>query len=128
MPKNNHNKFTCPRCGSNKLAYHEYVKCITPVLLQENGHMEYMPSQIDEDDYMPVENTFICMSCEQHVEYCGHRLETEKDLLDYLELDPEIRNKQQQEYQEQLDAMIDAQDQQDNTAGELLDSDIYGSI
>ncbi len=91
-------RFECQICGGDELGYQKYVKCITPVSLQDNGHMEYAPSLFDEDDYIFGDNTFICMSCKAYIVHCGYLMESEKDLLDYLGLDPDVRMKQQQEH------------------------------
>ncbi|MFC1678035.1 hypothetical protein ACFL3G_13375 [Planctomycetota bacterium] len=104
-------KFECRECGSNELGYHKYVKCITPVKLQQSGHMEYRLSRFFEDDYLYTDNGFICLGCELDVEHCGLRMETEKELLDYLSMDPGIREQQQQEYNEYIEAQALAQEQ-----------------
>ena len=101
-------EFVCSNCGSNKLGYKKYVKCITPVSLQENGQFEYSQSNIDEDDYIWADNGFICLDCESFVEHCGCRFETEKEFCDYLTMDPELREKQQNDYDEQLNAQAEA--------------------
>jgi len=100
-------RFECQICGGHELGYQKYAKCITPVSLQEDGHIEYASSLFDEDDYIFADNTFICMNCKAYIVHCGYRMISEKDLLDYLELDPDVRDKQQQEHQEQLDIMDD---------------------
>jgi len=46
------------------------------------------------------------MNCKGTVEHCGYRFETEKDLLDYLTMDPVVRDKEQQEYEKNLAAMM----------------------
>ena len=104
-------EFVCSKCGSNKLAYHKYVKCITPVKLQENNYLEYLPSKIDEDDSLATCNGFGCLNCGEFVEHCGFHMETERDLLDYFKMDPIFRDKQQQEYEEILCVQIEAQEQ-----------------
>lgn len=105
--------FKCSKCGSNKLAHQKYVKCITPAKLQENGHIEYGLSIYDEDDYLAVSAGFCCADCAHMIEYCGCHFETEKDLLDYLTTDPDLREHEQQEYEEQLEVQIEAQDEQE---------------
>ena len=103
--------FNCRECGSNKLAYHKYAKCITPAKLQEYNNIEYGLSRIDEDDYICCDNCFICLNCEGFVEHRGFRMETEKDLLDYLTMDPAIRKQEQKEYEEHLIAQAHEQEQ-----------------
>lgn len=109
-------KFTCSECGSDQLAYQKYVKCSTPVVLHENGNIEYGQSKFDEDDYLCADNHFICMDCGASVEHCGWRFETEKQLIDYLTMDPDVRNKEETEYSEHIDAQINAQEQADMEA------------
>lgn len=106
-------RFTCQKCGADKLSYQKYAKCKTPVLLQENGHIEYGQSVIDEDDYLATLNGFSCSACETLIEHCGVRVETEKELLDYLSMEPFDRQHQQQEYDEILGAQISAQEQKE---------------
>ena len=83
-------QFTCPKCGADKLSYQKYVKCVTPVSLQENGHIEYGQSIIDEDDCLAALNGFACRKCGVMIEHCGVRLQTEKELLDYLRMEPYV--------------------------------------
>ncbi len=74
MSKKSKLKFECQECGSNQLAYQNYVKCITPVELKEDGFMEYGLSQFDESDFMCSDNDFICLDCKSDIEHCGFRL------------------------------------------------------
>ena len=106
-------QFTCQKCGAHDLSYQKYAKCITPVSLQKNGHIEYGQSIIDEDDYLATLNGFACKSCGSLVEHCGVRMESERQLVDYLTMDPSDRQQQQQEYEELVDAQICAQEQKD---------------
>ena len=110
MERENH-EFECCKCESNELAYQKYVKCITPVSVQENSHIEYGLSIYDEDDYLAVSNGFCCADCGHLIEHCGIRMETEKALLDYLTMYPNLRDRQQSNYDEQLEAQIVAQEQ-----------------
>ena len=99
MSKNENVKFTCRECGAHELGYQKYAKCISPVFLQENGNMEYGSSAIDEDDYLATLNGFACRSCGSLIKHCGCTMGTEKQLLDYFAMDPQIREQQQQEYE-----------------------------
>ena len=105
-------KFECRECGSKELGYQKYAKCITQVSLLDNN-IEYGQSIFDEDDYLISQNNFLCMDCGSDVELCGLRIKSEKELLDYLTMNPEVRNKEQAEYEEQLKAQIYAQDEQE---------------
>ena len=85
MSENKHVKFTCRNCGSNKLAYHEYVKSITPAEFMSCGKLYYAPAVIDEDDFVPESRGFCCRDCGHMLERCGSHIRTEKELLEYLE-------------------------------------------
>ncbi len=95
-------QFTCRECGAHELGYQKHTKCMTPVSLSENGHMEYGQSIFDEDDYLTILNGFACTSCGSLIEHCGIRIQTEKELIDYLSMDPDVRQQQQSEYEELL--------------------------
>ncbi len=109
-------KFECRSCGSPELGYQKYVKFMTPVTLQENGNVEYGISQYDEDDYLAILNGFICTSCGSLVKHCGVRMETERQLVDYLTMDPQVRQQQQSEYDELVDAQSYEQEQANMSA------------
>ncbi len=106
-------QFTCRKCGAHELGYQKYAKCIAPVSLQENGHMEYGPSEIDEDDYLCAEDGYICLKCGSFVEHRGWRVETEKQLIDYLIMNPDVREQEEKEYGEVMSAQISAQEQKE---------------
>ncbi len=110
MPNNNHINFTCHQCGSNKLAYHEYVKSITPAEFMSCGKLYYAPAIIDENDFIPELSGYCCMDCGHILEYCGRTVKTEIGLMSYLSMNPEVREKEQAEYDEHLKARMDAQD------------------
>lgn len=121
MNKTDNLQFTCRKCGSHELGYHKYVKCITPVSIQETGQMEYGPSNCDEDDYICADNCFICQNCKAFVSHCGWKMETEKELIDYLNMDPKVREKEEKEHGEHISAVISAQEQERQA---LLDAEI----
>lgn len=106
-------KFECRECGSTKLGYNKYVKCITPVTIKDDGQIEYGLSDIDEDEYLCVDNAFVCMDCKHVVKHCGVCFETESELLDYLKMNPRVRQQQQEEYYKKLFAEITAQVEQE---------------
>lgn len=106
-------KFECRECGGGELGYQKYVKCMTPVTIKNDNNLEYGQSVIDEDDYLATLNGFSCSACETLIEHCGVRVETEKELLDYLTMDPDVREKELAEYEELLDAQISAQEQKE---------------
>ena len=111
MTENNSIEFTCRECGGNKLVYQKYAKCLTPVSLHENGQIEYDLSSFNEDECLAVSTGFCCADCGHLIEHCGIRMETEKALLDYLTMYPNLRDRQQSNYDEQLEAQIVAQEQ-----------------
>lgn len=110
MPENKHIHFTCRQCGSNKLAYHEYVKSLTPAEFMSCGKLYYAPATIDENDFIPELSGFCCRDCGHILEHCGRTFKTEKELIEYLSIKSEIRITEQAEYDEHFKARIDAQD------------------
>ncbi len=106
-------QFTCRECGSDQLAYQKYAKCMTPVSLLENSNIEYGQSIFDEAYYLCVDEGFICLNCESLVDHCGCLMETEKELIDYLTMDPQVREQQQQEHDECVDALSSEQEQKE---------------
>ncbi|MHB9070252.1 MAG: hypothetical protein ACYC54_07765 [Sedimentisphaerales bacterium] len=93
-------KFICKKCGSNKLGYQKYIKCITPAHIHPDSHIEYELSTFEENDYLATENGFICLNCNTLVEHCGCRMIDEDDVVDYLRIPPVDRDRDQQEYDE----------------------------
>ena len=91
--------FECYYCGSTELEYQEYVKCTTPVSIQD-GQVKYGEPLFDQDDNLATFRGYACKSCGKILEHCGVSMETEKQLIDYLEMPEEIRQQQQQEYDE----------------------------
>ena len=116
--------FKCSKCGSNKLAHQKYVKCITPVILPENSDLEYGLSKCNEDDYLCADNGYICMNCQKYVQHWGNKFETEKELLDYLTMDPTVRAKEQQDYDEYVQAKADQKKRQEYEAEELSEAEM----
>ena len=100
-------KFECRQCGSSKLGYIKYVKCLTPVTIKDDNNIEYGLSVFDEDDYLATDDGFCCLDCSHIVEHCGCRFQTEKQLLAYLTMVPETKKQQENDYQETLEAEID---------------------
>ncbi|MBW8016588.1 MAG: hypothetical protein FVQ82_10395 [Planctomycetes bacterium] len=113
MLENKELQFTCQKCGDHKLSYRKYVKCVMPVTIKNDNSLEYGLSIIDEDDYLATLNSFACGACGSLVEHCGIRMETEKQFIYYLSMDSEVRNKEQSEYDELIDAQIYAQEQKE---------------
>ncbi len=114
MGKNKKFQFNCEKCRSNELGYQKYVKCVIPVSLQESGHMEYGLPNYDEDDYLATLNGFMCKACGSFVEHCGYKMVGEKEFKQYLTVDPEVRVKEQHDYEEVLCAQSNEQEQREN--------------
>ncbi|MBW8017947.1 MAG: hypothetical protein FVQ82_17390 [Planctomycetes bacterium] len=112
-------QFTCQKCGGKELGYQKFVKCLVPVTIKDDNNMEYGLSIIHEDDYLAILNSFACGSCGSIIEHCGIRMETEKQLIDYLTMEPFDRLHQQQDHQELIDAQIDAQEQKEKELANL---------
>ena len=83
-------KFKCPECGSNRLAFHKYVKCIVPVEILRKGRLYYYPVVIDTRDYFKGKIRFCCNDCGHKLTHCGYQVRTEVDLWNYFE-DPSYR-------------------------------------
>ena len=103
--------FNCKNCGSSKLSYQKFVKCITPIEIKEDKTVFYKSSKIDEDDYLVTSNGFCCADCNHLIDHCGCHLETEKELVNYLTLDPVLRDQQEQDYHAYIDAQGSTQEQ-----------------
>ena len=110
--------FECCECGSHELGYQKYARCITPVTLKDDDHIEYGQSKIYEDDFIIQENAFVCMDCEGFVEHLGFRMETEQDLLAYLNIDPSVSDEQQAEYEQHMSAVAEEQELRDDVISE----------
>ena len=83
------NNFNCRRCGKHNLAYEKYVKCVEPVNIKNDGHIEYAAAIIDQDNALGAEFGYVCADCGHLVYHCGRRIETEKELIDYLTAPPD---------------------------------------
>ena len=104
-------EFECSECGSNKLGYKKYVKCIVPVEIKDDEAVFYKSSAIDEDDYLAVSNGFCCADCGHMLEHCGYRVETEKDLNIYFTMAPEYKEQQEKDYESYVDAQVSTLEQ-----------------
>lgn len=115
MVSMNELQFTCRKCGSHRLGFQKYVKCVSPVFLRGDGFVKYGISEFNEDDYLCTLDGFICMECKALIEHCGCRLETEPELNAYLSLDPMVREQQQREYDEMEVQMAEEQESREIT-------------
>ncbi|AQQ70744.1 hypothetical protein SMSP2_01105 [Limihaloglobus sulfuriphilus] len=103
--------FKCPKCGSNKLGYQNYVKSLTPVNINNEGHIHYGESVIDHDDQIPAEYGYICQHCESKLTHAGEWLETESELIHYLNLSQEQLDREQKQFEVYIEEQ--AQEQKD---------------
>lgn len=78
------NKFQCQSCGSNKLAYTEYVRHFTPMGQDPNGNYVYLYPVIEEDNAIVTEQGYCCGECRQMLQYHSIPIRTEKELFNYL--------------------------------------------
>lgn len=78
------NKFECKKCGTGELAYSSYAKCLIPVVIREEGSMEYLEAVVDSDDTIQNTGYYCCSECGSPV---GNYLQTEQELLEYLSSD-----------------------------------------
>ena len=104
-------KFTCQECGAHEIGYENFVKCTSPVWLQENNNVEYGQSVMDDKEPFFSRDCFICLNCKASIEYRGLKIETEKQLIDYLSMDPDVREEEEKKYAEYIDAQIYDQEQ-----------------
>jgi len=74
-------KFECKKCGSEELAFTSYAKCLIPVVINEDGSIEFLEPVVNSDDYIDNTDYFCCSDCGSHV---GNHLQTEQELLKYL--------------------------------------------
>ena len=92
--------FQCRECGSGELAYIKYVKCITPVIVNQDGTLEYLQSQFDEEDYISVGYGFACGNGHIITRY-DSELRYEDDIISFLIMTHKEREKELQDYIEQ---------------------------
>ncbi len=111
-------KFLCQKCKSSKLGYEKWVNCRIPVIIHQNEHIEYDKAIIDEDNELGASSRFICQDYGTPLSHRGCYLETEKDLIDLLTMDPDKRKQEEKEYQELLneEARQEEQRQKDEFA------------
>ena len=114
MSDNRKLQFRCRECGSNWLGYEKYARCYAHVDLLDTGNVEYGPLElVDEDDYMFGSQGYVCGRCDVRVEHCGGWISEEKQLIDYLTMDPKARKQEDKEYWESIDAQIKDQKQKE---------------
>lgn len=103
-------KFKCSVCGSEELSYEKYVRCSTPVDILEDARIEFLPSEFNEDDWLGTEFGFACKNG-HFVTRFGFKLTTEKDIRSYLQMTPEAREQESNDYLEVLAAQEEAEEE-----------------
>ena len=96
------NDYKCKKCGCSELDYEKWINCRLPVSEQNDGHIEYGSSQIDEENELVALSGFVCRDCGHRLSYRGCNIETERELLDYLSIDKEIREENEKLYEQCL--------------------------
>ena len=76
--------FKCKECGSGGLAFSRYAKCLIPVVITNDGQLEFLEAVVNSDDYIDDEDYFCCFECGSRVGDHTDHLQTEQELLDYL--------------------------------------------
>ncbi len=116
--------FQCSKCNSSKLSYQQYVKCTMPVQIQHDGTIYYSPSIINEDHSLGVNYGFCCADCGTMIYHRSDPLQTEGELIWYLSLSEDERQRQENEYFEQIRAQQDYEEQQRREFDELISQNI----
>jgi len=78
------NSFKCKECGSGELAFSIYAKSLIPVVIKDDGQLEFLEAVVDSDDYIDGEDYFCCFSCGSQISDHTDHLQTEQELLEYL--------------------------------------------
>ena len=116
-------KFNCQKCKSSKLSYQKYVSSEAPLTFNPNDFISYEQPQINEEDEAVGLSGYICGTCGHPLYHCGFRIETEKELIDLLTMDPDKRQEQEKLYQdsEEETARQEEQREQDEIATYQID-------
>ena len=103
--------FNCSKCGSENLGYQQWVESCSPVVIDSDGHLEYMSAVVDTDNALGAVGGYACGDCKHPLNFCGCRIETEAELVSYLSLDPANREEQEKQYQEGINDEAEAGEQ-----------------
>lgn len=109
-------KFCCTKCGSENLIYEKYVKCKTPVDIQDDGTIVYLQSIIDEDDSLPTCYGFYCADCGQAVIFKADIVKSETELKEMLSMSEEELERINDEY---LSIACDCADYEEERRAEI---------
>ena len=99
--------FTCQKCSSNQLSFEKWIQSREEVVFHPNRHIEYCQAEVNEEKDLGGMSGFVCGTCGNKLCYLGCRIETEKELIDWLCLDPQERQEREKEYQECLDVQAE---------------------
>ena len=95
--------FECKRCKSNKLAYQKYAISQANVTIQPEEHIEYGVFRIHETAELDCWNSYVCLRCGQELQPFGVNIHTDRDLIKYLRLSPQERQRREEAYEERLE-------------------------
>ena len=84
-------KFQCMKCGSvgSELVYEKWVNCQMKTFIHDDGHIEYGPPNIDEDNELGAVSCYKCGSCGKSLSLYGGLVSNESDLRYYLSMSKE---------------------------------------
>lgn len=77
-------KFECKECGAGELVFSSYAKCLIPVVINEDGSLEYLEPVVNSDDYIQNTDYFCCGQCGSQLGNSTTYLHTEQELLKHL--------------------------------------------
>ena len=87
----NNGSFNCKECGSANLGYQQWVESFSPVVIDSDGRVEYEQAVVDVNNELGVCGGFLCAACGEKLYLYGSQVETEAELITYLNLTPEER-------------------------------------
>jgi len=112
--------FKCEKCGSQRLAYQNYFKCVIAVEILEDGTIYYARSTINEDSTLGVEGHFCCADCGHPIYHCADPIRTESELQYYLSLSEVEQRRQNDAYLAKITEELDYEDEQRREFDELI--------
>ena len=77
-------KFKCEHCGSDRLGYQSYVRCVIPVEEDQEGNCIYSEPEYDEVSHSDLPQGYCCRDCGRLLSLYGVPVQTESDLYNYL--------------------------------------------
>lgn len=105
-------KFKCKKCKCSELNYQQYVQSLSPVMIDQNGLISYSEPIYDDNKSLAAEYGYVCKNCGHFLYHAGHWIETEEHLIYYLTQEPEILQKEEEEFEEY--AKFEAEQQDNN--------------